>query len=61
MANRKVGLILNCKTPDGWRRLAVVYGKNGRLRPLTGLYKGSETPFTEEHYEPDADNNERPR
>jgi integrase len=33
MANRKVTLIRNCKTPDGWKRYTAAIGKNGRVRP----------------------------
>jgi hypothetical protein len=33
MTNRKVTLVRNCKTPDGWRRYTAAIGKNGRVRP----------------------------
>jgi integrase len=33
MANRTVSLVRNCKTEKGWRRYAVAFGRNGRIRP----------------------------
>lgn len=51
MANRKVVLLRYCKTPKGWRRYPVAFGKNGRIRPQYVLVNGIPTEYPEGHYE----------
>lgn len=51
MANKKVTLVRICKTASGWRRLPVVVGKNGKLRPSFALLNGEPTLFSEGRYE----------
>jgi integrase len=50
MANKAVGLVRLCKTDSGWRRLPVVMGRNGKLRPGFALVKGSPVFYPEGHY-----------
>jgi integrase len=51
MANKTVTLIRLCKTPTGWRRLPIVVGKNGRIRPGYALMNGEPVEFLDGHYE----------
>jgi integrase len=51
MANRKVTLIRNCKTPKGWRRYEAAMGGNGRVKPGYALVKDKPAHFPEGHYE----------
>jgi integrase len=51
MANRKVILVRNCKTENGWRRFPVVQGKNGRIRPNWVLVDGEPREYPDGHYE----------
>ena len=51
MANRKVTLVANCKTEQGWRRYPVAWGRNGRIKPGTVIVSGKEWKFTEGNYQ----------
>lgn len=51
MANRKVTLVLLCKTPTGWRRYPAVASKNGRVRPGVALVAGAEKIFETHRYQ----------
>lgn len=51
MANRKVALVMNCKTPDGWRRYLAAFGRNGRVKPGVVLVDGKEQRFPEAVYQ----------
>jgi integrase len=51
MANKTVTLVRLCKTASGWRRLPVVMGRNGKLRPGFALVNGEPTFMPEGHYE----------
>jgi integrase len=51
MANKRVTLVLRAKTDKGWRRLPVVIGNNGRLRPGCGLVSGEPIHFKDHVYE----------
>jgi integrase len=51
MANKKVSLIRLCKTDAGWKRLPIVIGKNGKIRPGYALVNGEPVLFPEGHYE----------
>jgi integrase len=50
MANKKVTLMRLCKTPTGWRRLPIVMGANGKVRPGYALLNGKPV-LLEGHYE----------
>src|ERR1017187_6121139 len=50
MANRTITLLRVCKTDDGWQRLPIVMGKNGRIRPGYALVDGKPVAFPEGHY-----------
>jgi integrase len=51
IANRAVALVRYCKTPKGWRRLPVVFGRNGKVRPDYVLLKGQPVACPVGHYE----------
>ena len=51
MATKKISLLRLCKTPKGWKRLPIVMGKNGKIRPEYAVYEGMPTHFPEGHYE----------
>lgn len=51
MANRKVTLVRNCKTPVGWRRYEAAIGGNGRVKPAYALVDGKPTHFPDGRYE----------
>ena len=51
MANRRVTLVRNCKTPDGWRRYPAAFGKNGRIKPHVVIVGGREQRFPEGVYQ----------
>ena len=51
MANRKVVLLWYCKTPKGWRRFAIVMGRNARIKHGYVLLDGIEMRFEEGRYE----------
>ena len=51
VANRKVTLVRNCKTPDGWRRYPAAYGKNGRIKPDTVTVNGKQVEYPEGVYQ----------
>ena len=51
VANRKVTLVRNCKTPDGWRRYPAVFGKNGRIKPDVIKVDGREVNYPEGVYQ----------
>jgi hypothetical protein len=51
MANRKVTLVRNCKTPKGWRRYPAVIGKNGRVKPGFVSVNGRHIHYPEGRYE----------
>jgi hypothetical protein len=51
VANRKVTLVRNCKTPDGWRRYPVAFGKNGHVKPDVVIVEGQEQRFSEGVYQ----------
>jgi integrase len=51
VANRKVTLVANIKTAQGWRRYPVAWGKNGRIKPGTVIVGGKEQKFTEGVYQ----------
>lgn len=51
MANRKVTLVANVKTREGWRRYPVAWGKNGRIKPDAVMISGKEWKFTEGVYQ----------
>ena len=51
MANRKVTLMRNCKTPKGWHRYEAAFSGNGRLRPGYALVDGKPAHFPEGRYE----------
>jgi len=42
MSNLKVTVVKLCKTPEGWKRYRVVFGKNGRIKPGVVLIDGVE-------------------
>jgi integrase len=51
MANRKVTLLRQCKTDNGWRRYPAVIGKNGRVKPNYVIVAGEEREFKEGYYQ----------
>lgn len=51
MANTTVTLVRYGKTPNGWKRGRVVFGKNGRIKPEVMLVKNAEVPCPQGHYE----------
>lgn len=51
MANRKVVLVANCKTLDGWRRYPAMFGRNGRIKPGTVKVGNREEKFEELVYQ----------
>jgi integrase len=51
MANRKVTLVRYCKTENGWRRLPVVMGGNGRVKPGFVMVDGKPVANSTGHYE----------
>jgi integrase len=48
--NRKVSLMLYCKTNDGWKRFPAVIGGNGRVSPGKALVDGKPTEFVQFRY-----------
>ena len=50
MANRTITFLRVCKTDDGWQRLPIVMGKNGRIRPGYALVDGEPVAFPDGHY-----------
>jgi integrase len=51
MANKKVKLYRNCKTPEGWKRYLVSMSANGRVKPDTVIVNGVDVAFPVGHYE----------
>jgi integrase len=51
MANKKVTIMRYCKTHLGWKRLPVVFGGNGKLRPGFALLLSEPTHLPDGHYE----------
>jgi integrase len=51
MANKKVTLVRLCKTPTGWKRLPIVMGANGKVRPGYAVLDGKQGLYPEGHYE----------
>jgi integrase len=51
VANRKVILLWYCRTPKGWRRFPVVYGKNNRLKHGYVSLDGQQVHFPDGRYE----------
>jgi integrase len=51
MANKTVTLVRYCKTEDGWKRLPIVMGANGKIRPHYAMLKGKPTLLPEGRYE----------
>jgi integrase len=51
MANKKVTLVLRCKTDKGWRYHSAIVGKNGRIRPQYTKVNGKVEHHPEGHYE----------
>jgi len=51
MANKTVTLVRYCKTEEGWKRLPIVMGANGKIRPHYAMLKGKPTLFPEGRYE----------
>jgi integrase len=51
LGNKKVALLRYSLTPNGWRRLPVLMGKNGRVKPGWVLLKGEPVHCPQGHYE----------
>jgi integrase len=51
MKNPKVSLYWHCKTPDGWRRLPAVLGRNGKVRPRYAQVGDEQILYPTGHYE----------
>lgn len=51
MPNLKTVLVRLCKTPEGWKRFPVVYGKNGRIKPDAVLVHGRERDYPVGRYQ----------
>jgi len=51
MANKKVTVVRLCKTPEGWKRLSIVMGRNGKVRSGYALYNGVETLLPDGRYQ----------
>jgi integrase len=50
VANKKVSLVRVCKTDAGWKRLPIVMGRNGKIRPGYALVNGEAVLFPEGYY-----------
>src|ERR1035437_4136899 len=48
--NRKVSLVLYCKTGEGWKRVPAVIGGNGRVSPGKGVLDGTVQKFEQFRY-----------
>lgn len=46
MANTAVAPLADGKTENGWRRLQVAFGRNGKLRPKYALVGGEPIHFS---------------
>ncbi|MGB9415100.1 MAG: site-specific integrase [Acidobacteriaceae bacterium] len=50
MANTAVTLLLMAKTGNGWQRLPVVFGRNGKIRPQYALVDGEPVHCPQSYY-----------
>jgi hypothetical protein len=51
MANKKVKLYRNCKTPDGWKRYPAAMSANGKAKPNAVIVDSVEVAYPVGHYE----------